>query len=100
MMSILPALTSVRSFLQGRAVQRRPGKCAVVIMVGDQAPALVRLALYVGLAGLALGVEGIELEIEVMLGRFSGVRVQFRLAAVLFDKRRCGVARTEIGYRR
>jgi len=33
----------------------------------------MRLALYVGLAGFALRIEGVELEIEVMLGRFSGV---------------------------
>ena len=42
-------------------------------MVGDQAPALVRLALDVGLAGFALGVERVELEVEIMLGRFPGV---------------------------
>jgi hypothetical protein len=37
----------------------------VVIMVGDKPPAFARLALDVGLTGLALGVERAEGEIEV-----------------------------------
>jgi len=47
--------------LQGRAVKRRPGKCAVVIMVADQEPTFMRLALDIGFAGLALGIERVEL---------------------------------------
>src|SRR5260370_39232671 len=35
--------------------------------------ALVRLALYIGLAGLALGIERIEGKIEVMLARLTGI---------------------------
>ena len=31
------------------------------------------LALDIGLAGLPLGIEGVELEVEIMLGRFAGV---------------------------
>ena len=42
-------------------------------MAVNQAPALMRLALDIGLAGLALGVEGVELKVEVMLGRIPGV---------------------------
>jgi hypothetical protein len=42
-------------------------------MVGDKPPAFARLALDVGLTGLALGVERAEGEIEVMLGRLAGV---------------------------
>src|ERR1700734_3345703 len=42
-------------------------------MGGDQPPALMRLTFYVGLAGLALGIKRIELKIEIMIGRFSGV---------------------------
>src|SRR5580704_12674218 len=59
--------------LQGRTVQRGTGKCPVIIVTIDQAPSLVRLALDVGLTGFALGVERVELKVEVMLGGFSGV---------------------------
>jgi len=33
----------------------------------------MRLALDIGLAGLALGIERVEFEIEIVLGRFAGV---------------------------
>ena len=59
--------------LQGRPFQRGPGEGAIVIMVGDEPPAFGRLALDIGLTGLALGVERGEGEIEVMLGRLAGV---------------------------
>ena len=59
--------------LQGRAVEGGTREAAIVVVVGDQAPALMRLALDIGLAGLALGIERVELEIEIMLGRFAGV---------------------------
>src|SRR3954451_7174478 len=42
-------------------------------MCGYELPALVCLALDGGLAGLSLGIEGVEGEIEVMLGGFAGV---------------------------
>ena len=41
-----------QQLLQGRAVERGPGKAAVVITVGDQPPALMGLTLDIGLAGL------------------------------------------------
>src|SRR6266404_2898941 len=59
--------------LQGRAVERGSREGAIVIAVGDQAPALVRLTLYIRLTGLTLGIERIELEVEVMLGRLAGI---------------------------
>ncbi len=59
--------------LQGRAVERGAREGAIVIVVGDQPPALVRLALDIGLAGLPLGIERVELQVEVMVGRFAGV---------------------------
>ena len=59
--------------LQGRALQRGAGEAAIVEAVRDQAPALMRLALDIGLAGFALGVEGVEGEIEIMLGRFARI---------------------------
>jgi hypothetical protein len=33
----------------------------------------MRLALDIGFAGLPLGIERVEFEIEIMLGRFAGV---------------------------
>jgi len=39
----------------------------------DQTPALMGLALYVGLTSLPLGVQGIEFQVQVMVGRFTGV---------------------------
>ena len=59
--------------LQGRAVQRGPGKRPIVIAAGDLAPALVRLTLDVGLAGFALGIQRVELQVKVMFGGFPGV---------------------------
>jgi hypothetical protein len=48
-------------------------------------PALVGLALDVSLAGFALGVEGVEGEIEIMLGRFVRVdRAALRLGSNRF----------------
>ena len=63
----------VQQSLQGRAVERGAGEPAIVVAVRNQAPALMRLALDIGLAGLALGVERVEGEVEIMLGRFAGV---------------------------
>ena len=59
--------------LQGRAVQRAAGDAAVVILVADQHPAFRALAGDIGLAGLALGVEAVELLLEAFLGGFAGV---------------------------
>ena len=59
--------------LEGRAVQGAPGYPAVVIAVRHQPPALVGLALYIGLTGLPLGIQGIELQVQVMLGGFAGI---------------------------
>src|SRR5215470_12890380 len=42
-------------------------------MVGDEPPSLVGLALDIGLAGFALGIERVEFEVEIMLGRFARV---------------------------
>jgi hypothetical protein len=49
--------------LQGWAVERGSGETAIVVAIGNQAPALMRLALDIGLAGLALGIERVEFEI-------------------------------------
>src|SRR5262245_13678475 len=62
-----------QKLLQGRAVERGSGTTAIVVAVGNQAPALMRLALDIGLAGFPLGIERIELEIEIMLARLAGI---------------------------
>jgi hypothetical protein len=59
--------------LQGRSFQRSAREGTIVVMVGDEPPAVDRLTLDIGLTGLALGVERIECKIEVMLGRLAGV---------------------------
>jgi hypothetical protein len=48
-------------------------KCLRPRLRPNQVPALMRLALDIGLAGLALGMERVEFEIKIMLGRFAGV---------------------------
>src|SRR5712671_6785552 len=50
--------------LQGWPFERGSREGAIVIAVGDQAPALVRLALYICLTGLTLRIERIKLEVE------------------------------------
>jgi hypothetical protein len=69
----LPAAEVAKQLLQGRAVQRGPGQSAIIVPCPDQPPALVGLALDIGLASLSLCVERIELEVEIMFGRFAGV---------------------------
>jgi Protein of unknown function (DUF2924) len=59
--------------LQGRAVEGGSREAAIIVSIWNQAPALMPLALDIGLAGLALGIERIEFEIEIVLGRFAGV---------------------------
>src|SRR4029079_9660283 len=59
--------------LQGRTLQRAAREAAVVIAVRDEQPAFGFLAGDIGLAGLALGVEAVELHLEALLGRLAGV---------------------------
>src|SRR5262249_47216790 len=49
------------------------GEATIVVAIRVEAPALMRLALDIGLAGLALGIERVELEVEIMLARFAGI---------------------------
>jgi hypothetical protein len=58
-----------QELLQRRPVHRPAGKAAVIVTVTDQPPALMRLTLNVGLRGLPLGVEGIEVLFEPLVGR-------------------------------
>jgi hypothetical protein len=59
--------------LQGRAIDGGTREPAIVVAIRNPAPALMRLALDRGLAGLALGIARVEGEIEIALGRFAGV---------------------------
>jgi hypothetical protein len=69
----LRAANVAQKLLQGRAVQRGSGQSAIIVPCPDQPPALVGLALDIGLARLSLRVERIEFEVEIMFGRFAGV---------------------------
>ena len=62
-----------QEMLQGRAVEGGAREAAIVIVIRDEPPAFVRLALDIGLAGFPLGIERVELEIQIMFGRFAGV---------------------------
>jgi hypothetical protein len=59
--------------LQGRAVHGRARQPAVVISLCQRDPAFVALALDVGFASLALGMQRVELLFEPLLGGFAGV---------------------------
>jgi hypothetical protein len=59
--------------LQRRALGRATGIAAVVVTGADQGPAVMGLAADVGLRRLVLGVEGVELLIEPVLGRDPGI---------------------------
>src|SRR3984893_8651827 len=63
----------VQQGLEGGPIERRTGEGAIIEAVGNEPPALVGLALDIGLAGFALGVEGVEGKIEIMLGRFARI---------------------------
>ena len=59
--------------LQGGPFERAAGEPAIVVLVGQLDPALGPLAGDVGAAGLALGVEAVELHVEPFLGRLARV---------------------------
>ena len=83
-----PALDVGEQPLQRRPLQRAAGEAAVVVAVADQRPALGALGGDVGLAGVALGVEGVELLVEPLLGALAGVD---RAAELLHLRRHRGV---------
>jgi hypothetical protein len=62
-----------QQLLERRAIEIAAGIGRVVIMLGEGLPALRRLTLYIGLAGVPLGVQRIELQLQAMLGGFAGV---------------------------
>ena len=63
----------VEQRLQSRAVQTAAGIAAVVVAAGDKRPSFMGLAADIGGAGLALGVEGVEVLLEALVGGDAGV---------------------------
>ena len=59
--------------LEGRPLHRPAGQAAVVVHFGERDPSGVTLAHDIGLACFPLGVERVELPLEALVGRFSGV---------------------------
>ena len=68
-----PLLDVGEELLQTGPLQRAAGEAAVVVGVADQRPSLRALAGNVGLAGLALGLQRVELLVEPLLGGLAGV---------------------------
>jgi hypothetical protein len=68
-----PVLDVLQQPLQAGALQRAARDAAVVILIADQHPALGPLAGDVRLAGLALGVQRVELLLQPFLGGLAGV---------------------------
>src|SRR5258708_4229424 len=58
---------------KGRAVERAAGHAAIVVAVRDLDPTFPALACDVGLAGLPLGVQRVELHLEAILAGFPGI---------------------------
>ena len=58
---------------EGRPLEGGAGDAAVVVAAVHRHPALGLLALDIGLAGLALGVEGVERHVEPFLAGFAGI---------------------------
>ena len=68
-----PVLDVGEQLLQAGAFQRAARDAAIVILIAHQHPAFGLLAGDIGLAGLPLGVEAVELLLEPFLARFAGV---------------------------
>ena len=68
-----PGLDGCQQPLQRRPVHIADGVAAVVEGLGDHLPALLFLARDVGLGGFALGVEGVELLLEPLVGGLARV---------------------------
>ena len=75
--------------LQRGPLQRAAGDAAVIVAIGHQQPAFGLLAGDVGLAGLALRIERVEVHVEAFLAGLAGVD----RAANLADDRRSHLPR-------
>ena len=73
MMSIFPAANILKQPLQGRAVGIAAGEAAIVIFGSNQRPAGVGLASDIGLGGIILGIQGIEVLFQPLVGGDAGI---------------------------
>jgi hypothetical protein len=58
---------------EGRAIKRPTVHATIVVTVGNQDPAFPSLAGDIGLAGLSLGVQRVELHLQAFLAGLAGV---------------------------
>ena len=63
----------VQQTLQGRAVGVAAGEAAIVVFGPDQGPAGMGLASDIGLRGIVLGIEGVEVLLQPLVGRDPGI---------------------------
>ena len=76
----LPATNILKQSLQGRAIGIATGEAAIVILGSNQRPAGVRLASDIGLRGIILGIQGIEVLFQPLVGGDAGIdRTSHRL---------------------
>src|SRR3954447_26193906 len=73
--------------LQSRPLERSTREAAIVEALLDQAPALLGLALHVSSPGLALRIERVEVLLEAVLGRHTGVDGAAQRLRTGFDHR-------------
>ena len=62
-----------KKLLQGWAVGIAAGKSPVIVFASDQGPAGMRLAADIGLRGIVLGIERVEVLFEAMLGGLARI---------------------------
>ena len=63
----------VQQTLEGRAVGIATGEAAIVIFGPDQGPAGMGLTADIGLRGIILGIEGVEVVLQPLFGRDPGI---------------------------
>jgi len=62
-----------QELVQRRTLERGAGERTIVIAAGNRPPAFLRLTLYIGLTGLALGIERVEGKVKIVLCRFARI---------------------------
>jgi hypothetical protein len=75
-----PSGTTGRQPLQRRALQRAAAVPTIVVAVVKREPSFMALAVDVGRAGLALGVEAVEGQLKALLARLTAVDCAANLA--------------------
>jgi len=69
----LPGLDVSQQSLQRRPLGRAPGIAAVIVSRPDQGPSRMGLTADIGLCGVMLGVQRVEVLLQPMVGRHAGV---------------------------